>query len=46
MVTKTVRLVRLGHLFVGPSEVLDALGKVCDLYQLQCWIVATFGADK
>jgi len=27
MATKTVRLVDLGLLFVGPSEVLDTLGK-------------------
>lgn len=46
MATKSVSLVCLGLLFVGPSEVLDALGKVRDLYQLLCWIVATCGADK
>jgi len=46
MATKTLRLVRLGLLFVGPSEVFDALGKVHDLYQLQCWIIATCRADK
>jgi len=46
MATKTVRRVHLGLLFVGPSEVRDGLGKVHDLYQLQCWIITTCGADE